>query len=69
MKVYLVYDLDNLIQHELFEAWATEEGARARCVELNLEAGYVQSGGVDFDEDGECGWTWREVELQSKENS
>ena len=63
MNVYIVYDLDNRMQHELFEVWSTSEGAQARCVELNKLSGYVV-GDIEFDEDGESGWQWREVELQ-----
>ena len=65
MKIYLVYDLENLTQHELFEAWSNELEARARCVELNRHDGYT-CGVIEFDEDGECGWTWREVDLQGE---
>lgn len=50
-KIYLVYDLNNLTQHELFEAWSTEAGAQARVDELNKD-----DLGVD--------WVWNEVEVQ-----
>lgn len=51
MKIFLVYDLANLTQHELFEAWATESRAEARAIELN-----AQNPGSD--------WTWNDVLVQ-----
>ena len=49
--IYLVYDLENLTQHELFEAWSTESGAQARAIELNGK-------------NKESDWTWTEVTVQ-----
>ena len=64
-SVFIVYDLESERPADLaFEAYATKDRARARCVELNFASGYVADGGVEFDEDGECGWAYKEVEVE-----
>jgi hypothetical protein len=68
--VFLVYDLQNLSQHELFEAWSTEAGAKRRCEELNGRPWKEDEFEDEFDsEEFAEQWIYREVAVdEAKRN-